>query len=266
MKNIYIPFIILSIGLFSCDKNNNFVIFSVEEDVALGQQVSEEIAGDPQFKILSQTQYPFAYQYIRNMVDEIVASGEVAYQDEFAWEVNIIHNDTMLNAFATPGGYIYVYTGLIKYLDNADALAGVLGHEVAHADLRHTSRNLQKLYGVSMLLNIAFGEEQNQLETIAGQLAGTLAGLSFSREFEREADDKSVIYLSQARYACNGAAIFFEKLTSAGQSGGTPEFLSTHPSPDNRIQAIHEQANDINCDTELATNTNYSQFQASLPD
>lgn len=266
MKNIFIPIIILSAGLFSCDKNNNLVIFSVEDDVALGAQVSEEIASDPQFQILSETEYPFAYQYIRNMVDEIVSSGEVAYQEEFAWDVNIIHNDTMLNAFATPGGYIYVYTGLIKYLDNADALAGVLGHEVAHADLRHTSRNLQKSYGVSLLLNIAFGEEANQLETIAGQLAGTLAGLSFSREYEREADDKSVIYLSEAPYACNGAAIFFEKLTAAGQDGGTPEFLSTHPSPDNRIQAIHEQANDINCDTELATNTNYSQFQASLPE
>jgi predicted Zn-dependent protease len=266
MKKIFIPIIILSAGFFSCDKNDNLVIFSVEEDVALGAQVSEEIASDPQFNILSQTEYPFAYQYIRNMVDEIITSGEVAYKDEFAWEVNIIHNDTVLNAFATPGGYIYVYTGLIKYLDNADALAGVLGHEVAHADLRHTSRNLQKSYGVSVLLNILFGDETTQIETIAGQVAGTLAGLSFSREYEREADDKSVIYLSETPYSCSGAAIFFEEITAAGQSGGTPEFLSTHPNPDNRIQAIHEQADEINCETELATNTNYSQFQASLPD
>lgn len=267
MKKYILPYVlIITVAFSSCDKNNNFNVFSVEQDVALGQQVSEEIAGDPQFDILSETEYPFAYQYINNMTTEILNSGKVVYRDEFAWEVKIIHNDTLLNAFATPGGYIYVYTGLIKYLESADALAGVMGHEIAHADLRHTSRNLQKLYGVNALLSIVFGSETSQIETIAGQVAGTLAGLQFSREYEREADDKSVLYLSETEYACNGAGLFFQQITDAGEGAEVPEFLSTHPNPGNRVEDINAQADELNCDTSLASSTSYEQFKASLPE
>src|SRR5690606_36932859 len=169
-----------------------------------------------------------------------------------------------LNAFATPGGYIYVYTGLIKYLDNVDALAGVLGHEIAHADLRHTSRNLQKQYGVSMLLSILVGDNASQLEQIAAQLAGTVAGLQFSREYETESDLRSVEYLAETEYACDGAKIFFQKLEAAGQGGGLPQFLSTHPSPDNRIENIVEKAEEENCDTALTANSGYDDFKNSL--
>lgn len=264
MRNIAIPFLILLLGITSCDKNNNLVIFSAQDDVALGQQVNEEIQNDPQFDILSENKYPQAYQYLNNMLSNILSSDDVAYKEEFKWQVNIIRNDTMLNAFATPGGYLYVYTGLIKYLSNADDLAGVLAHEVAHSDLRHTSRNLQKAYGVSILLSIVLGNDPNQLETIVGQLAGTLAGLSFSREYEREADIKSVYYLEDTKYACNSTASFFIKLRDAGEANNPPEFLSTHPSPDNRIENINDTAAELNCDTSLATNTNYEQFKASL--
>lgn len=264
MRKLIIPFVFILSFLAACDENNNFVIFSVKDDVALGQQVNEEIQNDPQFDVLSDTEYPQAYQYIRNMLNEILSSDEIAYRNEFPWEIYIIDNDTTLNAFAAPGGYLYIYTGLIQYLDNADALAGVLAHEVAHADLRHTSRNLQRAYGIQILLSIALGNDATQLETIAGQIAGTLAGLSFSREFETESDTESVKYLSDTQYACNGAGLFFEKLESAGGGSGTPEFLSTHPSPDNRIENINGTAQEISCDTSFAEGTNYDQFKNSL--
>src|SRR6187551_3081160 len=140
MKKFAILFIFLA--LVACDKNNNFVLFSPEDDITLGQQVAKEIASDPSFKILPPTQYAGVYNYLNGMRDAILNSGELAYDDKFTWELHVIQNDTVLNAFATPGGYIYIYTGLIKYLDNADALAGVLGHEMAHADERHSVRNL----------------------------------------------------------------------------------------------------------------------------
>ena len=259
-------FLLLSfIMIFSaCDKNDNFTpFFSVQDDIALGQQVSTEIKNDPSFKLISQTENPDAYAYINGMVNDILNSGEVAYKDEFAWDVTLIDNDSVLNAFATPGGYIYVYSGLIKYLETADALEGVLGHEMAHADLRHTSRNLQKQYGVSILLSIALGEDPTALEQIAGQIAGTVAGLKFSREYEAEADEKSVVYLAKTKYACNGAAFFFEKLLAEDQAS-PPEFLSTHPSPENRVADINAQADAVGCDTSLAENTEYDAFKALL--
>lgn len=258
--------LIFGLSFSSCDKNNNVsLLFSAEDDVELGQQVSDEIASDPNFILLKKSEYPQAYQYLSTMVDEILNSGEVAYKDEFVWEITIVHNDSVLNAFAAPGGYIYVYTGLIKYLSSADALAGVMGHEIAHADLRHTSRNLQKQYGVAFLLNLLTGEDASEMETIAAQIAGTLAGLQFSREYETESDEKSVEYLAETQFACDGAKIFFQQLEAAGQGNDIPEFLSTHPNPENRIENIEEKALEEACDTTLTSTFDYNDFKASLP-
>jgi predicted Zn-dependent protease len=258
--------IALFISISGCDKNNNLLLFSVNNDIELGKQVQAQIAADAaQFPILSESQYPESYAYLKAMTDAILNSGEVAYKEEFAWEVKIIQNDEVLNAFATPGGYIYVYTGLIKFLDQADDLAGVMGHEIAHADLRHSSRSLQKQNGVSFLLKIALGDNASGLEEIAGQVAGTVAGLSFSREFEAESDARSVEYLASTNYACNGAFSFFQKLIDSGSAGGTPEFLSTHPDPSSRVADINTKATEIGCDTTPIGGTGYTDFQNSLP-
>jgi predicted Zn-dependent protease len=264
MKKIFFGLCIMS-WLISCDENNNFVIFSVSDDVELGTQVSDEIKKDSTFKLLSPGEYASVYGYLYKMRDAILNSGEIAYKDEFKWELHVIQNDSVVNAFATPGGYIYVYTGLIKYLDQADDLEGVLGHEMAHADLRHSVRNLQKMYGVQILLSVALGNDPNTLSQIAAQVAGTLAGLKFTREYETEADSHSVKYLAHTQYACNGAARFFIKLTAQGNSSNPPEFLSTHPNPENRIENINNQAKELNCSTALSGETEFQQMKNSLP-
>ncbi|WP_245826949.1 M48 family metalloprotease [Reichenbachiella faecimaris] len=169
----------------------------------------------------------------------------------------------VLNAFATPGGFIYVYTGLIKYLDTADDLAGVMGHEIAHASERHSSDQMKQQVGLQLLSQIILGEASNSQ---LAQLATGFFGLKFSRDDEAESDEHSVIYLSDTEYACNGAATFFEKLTAEGQAGG-PEFLSTHPSPTSRVADINAKANDINCSTDKIKESgmSYDDFKASLP-
>ena len=93
------------------------------------------------------------------------------------------------------------------------------------------------------------GEDASQLENAVGQIAGTGAVLAFSRGAESEADEFSVEYLATTRYACNGAASFFQKLIDGGQGGGTPEFLSTHPNPDNRVADINAKATSLSCST-----------------
>jgi predicted Zn-dependent protease len=268
-KLTYMKYRILSLilitGLLACDKNNNVSLFSIENDKELGQQVSQEIENDSQYPVMERAQYPAAYAYLDSMTQALLASDAVAYRSEFAWEVHLVQDDQTLNAFATPAGYIYVYTGLIQYLDSAAALAGVMAHEIAHADLRHSSRNLQRQYGVSMLLSLLVGENPSTLENIAAQLAGNLSGLSFSREFETEADEKSVEYLADTDWGCQGAKLFFEKLEAAGQGSQLPQFLSTHPSPDNRIENIEDKVAQEGCDTTLQPSTRYQQFQAALP-
>ena len=258
IKQIVFSIFLISTTFFvSCDKNGNLLLFSVQNDIDLGAQVAEQIASDPdQFPTLPRentTECPNcaeAYVYLDNMVNDILDSEGVAYRKEFAWEVQLIDNDDVLNAFATPGGYIYVYTGLIKFLDRADDLAGVLGHEIAHADQRHSSKQLQRQYGVSMLLSIILGNEPGQLEELAGTLAGNLGSLSFSRSLELKADEYSVIYLSDTDYACNGAFSFFQKLIDSEATGDTPAFLSTHPDPAERVGAINEKASKEGCSTD----------------
>lgn len=237
----------------SCDNNGDFVIFSIEDDIALGAQVAAEIAADPaQFPILDRSSNVEAYAILDEMLEEILNSDAVTYKEEFAWDLYIIDDDETLNAFATPGGYIYVYTGLIFFLQNEDDLAGVMGHEVAHADQRHSSKQLQQQQGVSVLLSILLGEDPSALAEVAGQLAGNLAGLSFSRDDETEADEFSVEYLADTEYACNGAAAFFQQLLDLDAAGNTPQFLSTHPDPDNRVADINAKATEEDCSTVLA--------------
>lgn len=273
MKNLRISLfwlVIVSLSISqSCGDGNGGdliknLIFPVEDDVTLGAQVAAQIAGDPsEFPVLSEADYPDSYAYLNAMKNEILQSEAVEHEDIFPYELKIIQRDDVLNAFATPGGYIYIYTGLIKYLEKADDLAGVMGHEIAHSDRRHSVNQMIKNFGVQTLISIVAGEGTSS--QIASVVGGILS-LQFSRSDEIEADEYSVIYLADTEYACNGAATFFELLEGEG-GVGIPEFLSTHPSPGNRVLDINAKATELNCKIEVLVEEGftYEDFKNSLP-
>ncbi|MEO1655879.1 MAG: M48 family metalloprotease [Bacteroidota bacterium] len=265
-KLILLVFIfILSVSASKAQFFKNFNVFSVDDDIKLGKQLRDEIANDPvTYPVLDEKKYPEAYAILRGMTQKILDSGDLQYRDKFEWEVRIIHQDSVLNAFVTPGGYIYVYTGLIHYLDSEDHLAGVMGHEIAHADRRHSTRNMTKQYGLSVVLGVLLGRNPGKLSEILGGLTGNLAGLKFNRDLEAEADAYSVQYLSKTDYQCNGAAGFFAKLLEEGNSQSPPQFLSTHPSSESRVEDINAQAREIGCSTESSF-SNYQKLKDSLP-
>jgi len=271
MKKILFTLFALSVILSSsCKKDDDnggtkVLLFSTEDDKNLGLQLKEEIFNNPTaYPLLDSVRYASAYQYIRGLKDSILKTGKVDYANKFAWEVYIIQDDSTLNAFAAPGGYLFFYTGLIKYLDNEDDLMGVMGHEIAHADLRHSVKQLQKQYGVQFLLSALLGNSNSQVTQILGGLAGNAAVLKFSRDDETAADLASVSYLSPLAYRCDGAATFFKKLTAAG-AGRPPTFLSTHPAPADRVEAITKEAIRIGCDTTYFAPSSYDVFRSSLP-
>ncbi|WP_018478103.1 M48 family metalloprotease [Pontibacter roseus] len=271
-KNLSRGFVILfSLFAFSSCEDNEGVIFSTQDDIRLGEQVSQQV--DSTYRAKGQLLEPNssnanvqkAYTHLNRIVNRVLNSGEVKYRNDFAWTVKIIDDRETLNAFAAPGGYIYVYTGLIKFLDDEDHLAGVLAHEIAHADKRHSVRQLQRDYGIALLLSVALGNNPGALQQIAAQLAGTLAGLRFSREAETEADNTSVLYLGGTKYySCDGAAGFFVKLNSQAQGSNPPEFLSTHPNPDNRVENIQQQAQQQGCSTDNAPDNDFNELKKSL--
>jgi predicted Zn-dependent protease len=264
---------LLSAGfLSSCRDDDGVLLFSAEDDIRLGEQVSAEVdstyraSGQLLERNSSNPDVQQAYASLDRIVNRVLNSGQVQYRSEFPWSVKLIQNDSTLNAFATPGGHIYVFTGLINFLEEEDHFAGVIGHEIAHADLRHSVQQLERQYGIALLLSVALGNDPGTLAQIVGQLAGTLAGLRFSRGAETEADDASVRYLDGTNhYACDGAAGFFVQLNQqANQQPGAPEFLSTHPNPDNRIENIQAQAQQAGCAAPSAPDTDLDQLKAAL--
>ncbi len=274
LKNKFIWFFTLSAIFVSwnCSVGNALVSAAmpdISEDAKLGQQVSQEIESKPsEYPILSESGNAEVYSYVRGITSKILNSGAVENSKSFPWTVKIIKNDKTLNAFCTPGGYIYVYTGLIKYLDSEDQLAGVMGHEIGHADKRHSMRQLVKSYGVQALLGIGTsvatsGKSQGTQQTAStlAQVASAVVGLSFSRENETEADNMSVRYLCATNYNAAGAAAFFEKL---GNAGSPPEFLSTHPNPANRVQNIHAQADKSGCKGNFKNESQYQRIKKLL--
>lgn len=242
-----------------CGSGQGLNLFSPEQDIELGKEVKNQILGDPkQYPILPERGNEEAYRYVRNITANILNSGQVAYRNEFPWEVYIVKDDDVLNAFATPGGYIFVYTGLIKFLDSEDQLAGVLGHEIAHSALRHSTQQMTKLYGISALVSIVTGQaEPGLLE----QIALSLLSLKFSRSHENEADAYSVEYLCPTEYKADGAAGFFIKMQD---QPSPPEFLSTHPSPGNRVQDIQSKAAAMNCRGRQDNQSAYNRLKQSL--
>ncbi|MGB1037705.1 MAG: M48 family metalloprotease [Bacteroidia bacterium] len=235
--------------------------FSLEDDKAFGAQVAAEIEADPiSYPILDSAIYPEAYAYMYAVRDSILESGNVVHKDDFDWKLKIIHDDSTLNAFCTPGGYIFVYTGLIKFLEAEYEFAGVMGHEIAHADERHSTAALTQQYGIDVLLSVLLGENKGALS----QIAQGLVSLKYSRGNETESDMRSVEYLYPTAYDARGAAKFFEKMLELGGST-VPEFLSTHPSPDDRVEAINAHWENLGGKTGFEFSSRYKQFQNSLP-
>lgn len=239
--------------------------FEVEYDVELGRQHAESIEADTTMILLDKDEYPEAYAHLQRIVDEVVKSDSIRYGDLFAYDdVRIIHDDETLNAFCAPGGYIYVYSGIIKYLEAEDHLAGVLGHEIAHAELRHSSLRLQREYGREQLLNLILLTQPMGNATMAAIL-NELNTLSYSRDQEAMSDRKSVRYLTGSRYACDGVGGFFERLQREGDGVNIPPMLSDHPDDVSRIRDIAAEAERMACETTLASGESWTAFQASLP-
>lgn len=244
------------------DFAGNVNFFTVEQDIAFGMQLDSSVLADPaSYPILSKEQYPEAYSHLNRIMADLKKTSHLQYKNEFPWEVKIIDQD-VLNAFAAPGGYMYFYTGLIKYLDNEAQFAGVIAHEMAHADKRHSTQMLTKQYGFSLLASILLGENPTVMQEIIAQLALGLGSLKYSRDNEYEADEFAVKYLYDTQYHPREIAGFFEKMESSPRQ---PEFLSTHPSPENRIEAIEATWQSLGGKEGERFESRYQLFKNSLP-
>jgi predicted Zn-dependent protease len=168
----------------------------------------------------------------------------VTGQNNYVWEFFVIDNDKEANAFCLPGGKVFVYTGLFKYVANDDELAAVMGHEIGHALARHgaermSSSQLTQMGGqVLGAVMQGRGNPQNTAAVMQAFGIGTQLGIALphSRTQEYEADHIGLVLAAKAGYNPQAALNFWEKFAKDGKT--PPEYLSTHPAPANRISEI----------------------------
>lgn len=193
------------------------------------------------------------YDMVRRVGNDIKLAAETYYRQTgrtdqlkgFAWEFNLV-DDPTVNAFCMPGGKVIFYTGILKVAQNEDAVAVIMGHEVAHALANHGGERMSQglaAQGVMVGLDVALREKPAQTRNLllgaagAGAQVGLL--LPFSRKHESEADEIGLYLMAMAGYNPNEAAPFWERMNKGG-GARPPEFLSTHPDPSKRSQKLRE--------------------------
>jgi predicted Zn-dependent protease len=178
---------------------------------------------------------------VRNVSQRLIPGTGTFRSDapNWKWEVNTLDTKE-LNAYCMPGGKIMVYSGLVEQLDLSDAeLAAVIGHEMAHALREHSRERISRAYAQQLALAgvaVVTGATEGTIN-LANSVASVTFQLPHSREQESEADTIGLELMARAGYDPNSAVSVWKKMMSA-EKGGTPEFLSTHPSPQSRIQDL----------------------------
>ncbi|MEN9869730.1 MAG: hypothetical protein RLZZ171_713 [Cyanobacteriota bacterium] len=220
---------------------------SDEQEIEIGKQTNQQVLSQYQLYNNSQIQ-----QYVSDLGQELVSASD---SRDIPFNFQVVSSDEV-NAFATPGGFVYVTTGLLKTAENRAQLASVMAHEIAHINEKHGVKALKQAVAAQGLAGAA-GVETSQLAQIAYQLT---LDLPQSRSFEYEADNSGLQILQQSGYPAEAFADFLAKLES---SGNTPEFIRTHPSSENRIKAI-SQNTQISNNNKGQDPTGYSNKVLSL--
>ena len=194
---------------------------------------------------LSRIEYSIGEYFYRSNLNDPTAN--------FDWEYILIDNKKVKNAWCMPGGKIAIYTGILDITKNTDGLAAVMGHEIAHAVAKHSveraSRTVLLRTGTTVI-DIATGGKLSKVNQATGMnTVGLVSQLGimnpFNRKQESEADYLGLIFSSLSGYDIRETPKIWERMKEANKGKEPPEFMSTHPSSDNRIKKINEWMNNI---------------------
>ena len=250
--------------------------YSWQEEMKLGAQADEQIQS--QYGVYDDEELQ---EYVDEVAQEVLAESHMRRPDtperfrsaEFEFRVL---DSPIINAFALPGGYVYVTRGLMAHLNNEAQLAMVLGHEIGHVAARHSSQQAARqkftqglLLGGAVAGQVAFGGNVAENVMGVGGQAAQLLSLSYSRDNERESDRLGVEYAVRAGYDGAEGAAFFESLDRVREQSGQsiPTWQSTHPDPGARQQTIPELAQTWRKKVdEPATTINQDAYYGSLKD
>ncbi len=206
------------------------VVLPPSQEEQLGAQFSNQVEREMDLHDNPQVQ-----AYIATLGNAAVQAAGDDAPDPIEFEFHVVDDSDTVNAFAGPGGQIYFFSGLLLEADNAAEVMGVMAHEVAHVTKRHVAERLATSYGLQALASAALGDNPGLLTQLASSITAQGFMLKYSRDQERQADDVGFTYVTDTSYDPVGMVSFFRKL---GGGGGAPVFLSSHPSPEQRVDYL----------------------------
>ncbi|MBM3321400.1 MAG: M48 family metalloprotease [Candidatus Eisenbacteria bacterium] len=222
------PMLLFAALLAGCAAVSELNLVSTEQEVAMGAEFSAEV--EREMKMLDD---PVVEAYIDSLGQILARNSD---RTDIAYRFRVVDTDEV-NAFALPGGFLYVNRGLITTAENESELAGVIAHEVGHVVGRHSAKMLTRQYGIAMIAQIALGEDPGLVKSLVANIAATGALMKYSRDAEREADRFGVDEAHRSGIDPNGMATFFEKLQTMHERkpSSIEKFFSTHPPTAERI-------------------------------
>ncbi|HTO51491.1 MAG TPA: M48 family metallopeptidase [Burkholderiales bacterium] len=234
-------------GAVGVDRSQAMLVSSAEVDKAASQEYAKTIAAARQKGLLDQD--PAQVQRVRTIANRLIVQTGAFRNDApgWKWEVHVITSN-QVNAWCMPGGKMAVYTALIEKLKlTDDELAAIMGHEIAHALREHGREQVSQQMATQLAVGIA--SAALGLGSGGTQLAGMVANVTFtlpnSRLHEQEADRIGVELAARAGYDPRAAVSVWEKMAKAESGGAPPQFLSTHPSAENRIKDLQVYADKV---------------------
>lgn len=226
-------------NLATGERHLNFT--SEAQEIAMGKQADQQISA-------SLGLYPdeALQRYIQQLGSKLAATSE---RPNLPWTFRVV-DDPVVNAFALPGGFIYVTRGILAHLSNEAELAGVLGHEIGHVTAQHSVHRMatQQLTQLGLGVGMILKPELQPYAELAGAGLGLLF-LKFSRDDENQADELGVRYMTRAGndpHQLGAVMTMLDRISGGGDGGRVPEWLATHPNPDNRREHIAEIINAMN--------------------
>ena len=234
---------IILFGLFQYYSNsevNEFtgkkqhISISTEDEIAIGLQSAPEMAQQHGGLYPDQK-----FQDFVDMVGQKLVNNSIAKETNYKYDFHLLKDEQTINAFALPGGQIFITYALFSKLDNEDQLAGVLGHEIGHVVGRHSAERMAKQGLTQTLVNgVAVGFDPSTAQGAAA--IANVINMSYGRDDELESDDLGVKFMMDAGYNPLELIGVMEILKKAAGPNRTPERMSTHPDPENRIEKIKE--------------------------
>lgn len=240
MRRFIVLFLIVLAGSLSACKTNpatgrsQLILISGDQINAMGAsakpQLIKQYGGEVKAEVLR--------AYVARIGRKVVKQIEPEY-GHIKWDFIVLDSE-ILNAFALPGGHVFVSRGLLAKFDNEAQLAGVLGHEIGHVTARHVDERMSQILTAELAISGIGAASSSDLALLAAKAIGQGTLLKFNRDQEQEADVQGLKYMTRAMYDPTGMLQVLEVLAEASEGSRQLEILSTHPNPKRRIKAVRK--------------------------